>query len=122
MKRVLIVDDQAFIRQIFRQLVQQIPDVEVMEAENGNEALGKMKVSHPDLVMLDITMPGKDGLAVIQEMRNDPQLFEVPIIIISAHADQEEHAKQLGARAFINKVDLNNIDLGSIIRQHLGIA
>lgn len=122
MKKVLIVDDQAFIRQIFRQLIQQIPDVEVVEADNGNSALGKMKVSHPDLILLDITMPGKDGLAVIQEMRDDPTLFEIPIIVISAHADQEQHAMEMGARAFVNKIQLNDIDLLGIIKTHLGIA
>ncbi len=121
MKKVLVVDDQAFIRQIFMQLIRQIPDTEAMEAENGNAALGKMKVAHPDLVLLDITMPGKDGLSVLQEMRADPTLFEIPVIVISAHADQEAHTKELGAKAFINKVDLNNIDLGGIIREFIGV-
>ena len=122
MKKVLIVDDQAFIRQVFKQLVAQIPDTEGVEAENGNAALGKMRVIHPDLVLMDITMPGKDGLAVLEEMHADPELFEIPVVIISAHADQEAHALDLGAKSFINKVDLNNIDLGAIIKGYLGLA
>ena len=121
MKKVLIVDDQAFIRQIFKQLVDQIPDVEGMEAENGNIALGKMRVTKPDLVLMDITMPGKDGLAVLAEMRADPDLFEIPVIVISAHADQKDHALEMGAKAFVNKVELNDIDIAGLIRQKLGV-
>ena len=121
MKKVLIVDDQAFIRQIFKQLVEQIGDVEGIEAENGNVALGKMKVIKPDLVLMDITMPGKDGLAVLQEMRADPDLFEIPVIVISAHADQKEHALSFGAKSFVNKVEINDIDLPGLVKQSLGL-
>jgi two-component system, chemotaxis family, chemotaxis protein CheY len=121
MKKVLIVDDQPFIRQIFRQLVLQIAETEVSEAENGNAALGVMKVSHPDLVLLDITMPGKDGLAVLEEMKNNPELFDIPVVVISAHADQEAHALELGAKAFVNKVMLNDIDLAGMIKMNLGL-
>ena len=121
MKKVLIVDDQPFIRQIFKQLIEQIPELSGEEAENGNVALGKMRVMKPDLVLMDITMPGKDGLAVLQEMRADPGLFEIPVIIISAHADQKQHALDMGAKAFVNKVELNDIDLAGLIKEKIGI-
>ncbi len=121
MKTVLVVDDQEFIRKIFAQMLAGIGNIKTLEAENGNAAMGVMRVSHPDLILMDITMPGKDGLQVLEEMRNDPSLFEIPVLVISAHADQEAHAMEMGAKAFINKVELNNINLPEMIKQHLGL-
>jgi CheY-like chemotaxis protein len=121
MKKVLVVDDQPFMRLIYGQLLKQLPEVEVSEADNGNAAMGIMKVSKPDLILLDITMPGKDGLSVLTDMHNDVNLFEIPVIVITAHADEEHKAEamKLGAKEFIDKVTLNDINLLDIIAKHM---
>jgi CheY-like chemotaxis protein len=94
----------------------------MLEAANGNEAVGKIKVTHPDLILLDIVMPSKDGLQVLQDLQDDVGTRDIPVIIISSHADEEKKAKakQLGAKEFIDKMQLNEIDLLSVVKRYLG--
>jgi CheY-like chemotaxis protein len=121
MKKILIVDDQSFIRTVFKQQLEQLGDVIAMEAANGNEAVGKAKVAHPDLILLDIVMPSKDGFAVLEDLRDDVELRDIPVIIVSSHAEEEKvaQAKRLGAREFINKMDINNIDFVGLVHRYI---
>ncbi len=121
MKKILIVDDQSFIRTVFKQQLEQMGNVVTMEAANGNEAVGKAKVAHPDLILLDIVMPSKDGFAVLEDLRDDIELRNIPVIVISSHADEEKiaQAKRLGAREFINKMDINDIDFVGLIGRYI---
>jgi CheY-like chemotaxis protein len=59
----------------------------VVQARSGNQALEKARRSKPDLVTLDLSMPGKDGGEVFQEMRNDPDLKQIPVLIISGRPE-----------------------------------
>ena len=121
MKKVLIVDDQDFIRTIFKQQLAQLEEITVIEAANGNEAMGKARVSKPDLILLDIVMPNKDGMQVLAELAEDAGTASIPVIVISSHAEDEKvaEAKKLGAREFIDKVQLNDIDLASLVKKYL---
>jgi len=122
MKKVLIVDDQSFIRTVYKQQLDQLGDVVTMEAINGNEAVGKARVGHPDLILLDIVMPSKDGFEVLRELNDDVELRKIPVIVISSHADEEKIAlaKQLGAKEFIDKMHLNEIDFLGLIKRYAG--
>lgn len=122
MKKVLVVDDQSFIRTVFKTQLDQLHNVMTLEAANGNEAVGKAKVAHPDLILLDIVMPSKDGFQVLQELGDDVELRNIPVIVISSHADEEKiaRAKQLGAREFIDKMHLNDIDFLGLIQRYVG--
>lgn len=121
MKKILIVDDQSFIRTVLKQQLESLGDIVAMEAANGNEAVGKAKVTKPDLILLDIVMPSKDGFAVLEDLRDDVELRDIPVIIISSHADDEKvaQAKRLGAREFINKMDLNDIDFVGLVKRYI---
>lgn len=121
MKKILVVDDQSFIRTVYKQQLDQLSDVVVLEAANGNEAVGKIKVSKPDLILLDIVMPNKDGFEVLQDLRDDVELRNIPVVVISSHSDEEKisRAKQLGAREFIDKMHLNDIDFVGLINRYI---
>ena len=83
MKKILIVDDEedilAYLDTVFRN-----NGYQTCTACNGQEALEKTKAENPDLVTLDIVMPKKSGIRYYQEMKKDPDLKKIPIIIITA--------------------------------------
>ena len=83
MKKILIVDDHSNLRQLIRVTLSQ--DFEILETDNGVAALTIIRNSLPDLVVLDIMMPGQyNGLAVLDIMKTEPQLKDVRVIMVSA--------------------------------------
>lgn len=103
MKKVLIVDDAAFMRLSLKMILENNQYEVVGEAENGLIALQKYKECKPDIVTMDITMPVMDGIQALKEIRDyDPK---ASIVIISAMG-QESHVKEAimsGAKNFILK-------------------
>jgi two-component system, LytTR family, response regulator len=84
--KTLIVDDEPVARKILREELESIEDVEIVgEADNGNEALDKIAASHPDLVLLDLQMPGMGGLDVIRKLKHGPTM---PVIVIVTAYDK----------------------------------
>ncbi len=102
-KRVLVVDDAAFMRMMIRDILKKNNFEVVGEAANGQEAIAKYEELRPDLVTLDITMPGLDGVTVLRKIRErDPS---ARIVMCSAMGQQAMvvEAIQGGAKDFINK-------------------
>src|SRR5262245_44874197 len=102
--RVILADDHTLVRAGMRTLLQTIPDIEVMgEAKNGREALRLIEQHHPDLVMMDSSMPELNGLgAAARIVREHP---DVRVIIVSMHATEEYVWKALrtGAAGYLLK-------------------
>jgi two-component system chemotaxis response regulator CheB len=100
MIRCLVVDDSRVFRAILRTILAVAPDVEVVgEAADGDDAIDKVRSLRPDVVTMDVRMPGKDGLAAIEEIM---QVAPTPIIVVSAEAGPEKQevsfwALELGA-------------------------
>lgn len=82
-RRVLVVDDEIYIVHIL-EFSLTMEGYEVVTASNGEEALRKARERRPDLVVLDIMMPGMDGLEVCRRLRQDEELHDVPILMLSA--------------------------------------
>jgi CheY-like chemotaxis protein len=82
-KKILIVDDEPDIVS-YLEMVLQDQGFETMTAWNGNEALAAVKRERPDLVTLDITMPEASGTRFYKEMRTDPELAGIPVVIVTA--------------------------------------
>jgi len=100
--KVLIVDDSALTRRSLRQILE-TAGCEVLEAENGLEALERYFLDKPDVVMLDLVMRGMYGLDVLQKIRElDPR---ARIIVVSAdiQTSSQDLAGEAGAAGFINK-------------------
>jgi class 3 adenylate cyclase len=102
--KILIVDDEPFNVDY---LEQELSDLhyQTVTAINGREALEKVKVESPDLVLLDVMMPLMDGFAVLGEMKADPRLRDIPVIIISAMTDLQSVVRgiQQGAEDYLPK-------------------
>ncbi len=103
--RILVVDDMATMRKIIKSLLTQLGYPNVDEAENGKEALLKLRQSKYDLVLLDWNMPEMDGITLLQEIRKDPSLKDIPVIMVTAEAKKENvlQAIQAGANNYIVK-------------------
>lgn len=102
--RVLLADDHALVRAGIRSLLQNIPGVEVVaEADDGKQAIEQARTHQPDIVLLDIAMPGLSGLEVAEQLRTETPA--VKIVILSMHTSQEyiRRAMRAGASGYLLK-------------------
>jgi two-component system chemotaxis response regulator CheY len=103
-KTVLVVDDNACIRQALCAVFKREPDFEVCgEAENGREAVAKARELHPDLIVLDLSMPVMNGLDAARELKR--LIPTVPLIMYSAFGDGfvEQQARLVGISELVSK-------------------
>jgi CheY-like chemotaxis protein len=100
---ILICDDEPLLRELMRISLE--PDYEFAEAGDGVEAIELAEQISPDLVLLDVMMPGTNGLAVIEELRSRPDTATTPIVVVSAFATDSDRraAYEAGATEFVKK-------------------
>jgi two-component system KDP operon response regulator KdpE len=98
-KRVLVVDDQLPLLK-FIEVKLRLCGCEVITASSGREALELARSAKPDIMLLDIIMPGMDGFEVLRELRT---FTELPVIVLSARPCSSNQAMSLGANSFIHK-------------------
>ncbi|MGW0532548.1 response regulator [Streptomyces sp. NPDC003032] len=104
--RVLLADDQALLRSAFKVLVDSEPDMEVVgEASDGAEAVRLARSERADVVLMDIRMPGTDGLAATREISADPALTHVRVVMLTTFEVDEYVVQSLraGASGFLGK-------------------
>lgn len=111
-KTVLVVDDEASIRELLRQELE-AADYNVREAPDGRAALAQVKQARPDLIILDVMMPELSGFDVAAVLRNDPDTFNIPIVILSIVQDQERGVR-LGVDRYFTKPMDSDLLLGEI--------
>jgi len=101
---ILIVDDDKMIRRILRLLLTR-NQYEVVEAENGQEALEIIEENCPNLVVIDILMPVMDGFDTVRQIRSKLICEKLPVLFLTARADVETENKglELGAQRFLTK-------------------
>jgi CheY-like chemotaxis protein len=85
-RRILVVDDEEDAR-TFISTVLADAGAEILEASDGAEALAMAKKEKPDAITLDISMPGKDGVQVFGEMREDPEISQIPVCVVTGHPE-----------------------------------
>ena len=104
MKRILIADDKPNGRELVR-MVLESSGYAVTEASDGVEALRYAREIQPDLIILDLHMPGIDGFGVIEELRRDPSFAKTPIMALTASAMQgdRERAMAAGFTGYVTK-------------------
>ena len=115
---VLLVDDQALVRAGFGALLRAQPDIEVVgEAEDGAAAVAMAREKRPDVVLMDIRMPGRNGLDATRDIVADPKLSGVRVIVLTTFAEDEYvfEAIQGGASGFLVK-DIEPVELIHAIR------
>jgi len=115
--RVLIADDHRLIAEGIKRSLEEEPDFEVVaEAQTGSQVLPLIRRTNPDLVLLDLRMPGTDGLTSLEQIRRDHP--SIKVVILSASSDQAviQAALAKGASAYVLK-SVNPVDLASTLRQ-----
>ena len=100
-KRILICDDEEPMRQLLRVVLD--GSYEFDEAADGVQALNAARRARPDLVILDLMLPGTGGMAVLEQLRADPMLAPVPVVVVTAWPQMEEEAFGAGASRFFMK-------------------
>jgi len=101
MPSVLIVDDEQHIRLLIEQTLEELEDdgVVLLTATNGNEALDVVENQHPDLVFLDVTMPGRDGFEVCRTIKHDLGLAGTYVVLLTARGQAYDREQGLAAGA-----------------------
>jgi len=108
MKKILIIEDEELIYSLLEKKLRQ-NGYEVRIARYGQEGINKLKNERPDLILLDIVMPGKNGFEVIEEIQKEEKFKNIPIIVISnsGQAAELERAKKMGAKDWLIKTEFD---------------
>jgi DNA-binding response OmpR family regulator len=117
--RVLVIDDEAPIRLLCRVNLE-AEGMEVLEAADGPSGLARARAEKPDLVLLDVMMPGLDGWGVAEQLLEDDDTATIPIIFLTARAEFRDRARGLdiGGVDYITK-PFNPVELAPLVRNLL---
>ena len=119
MTKVLVIDDEEPIRLLCRVNLQ-LEDMEVLEAADGPTGLDQAREHRPDVILLDVMMPGLDGWRVAERLLEDDRTNEIPIIFLTARAEFRDRARGLdiGGVDYVTK-PFNPLELAPLVRQLL---
>jgi len=119
MKKVLIVEDDKFLNKVYGQFLKK-ENFEIDFMFSGNGVLEKAKTFQPNLILLDVIMPEKDGFEVIKEIRGDEVTKNIPVIVLTALSQDEDlqKLKSLGAEECFVKTDIEFKEIIKIIETY----
>jgi DNA-binding response OmpR family regulator len=115
---VLVVEDERMIREMIT-LDLRDAGVRVLTAVDGEEAIAMLEDARPDLILLDILMPKKDGFAVLEHLQKAKRKIPVVMLTNLDSAEQENRCRSLGVQDFMVKSELDTGDLWERIKKHL---
>jgi DNA-binding response OmpR family regulator len=120
MTKVLVIDDEAPIRLLCRVNLE-AEGMDVLEAPDGPAGLESARTELPDVVLLDVMMPGLDGWRVAEELLEDPKTATIPIVFLTARAELRDRARgiDLGGVDYITK-PFNPVELAPMVNDLLG--
>jgi len=105
-KRILVIDDNADIRDLIQYIFEKAGKL-VIQGEDGEKGLAKVKIQRPDLILLDTTMPGISGLDVLTAIRKDrdSEISAIPVVMLTANSAEADIKKayEIGASSYIVK-------------------
>ena len=104
MPTILVVDDHEEIREALAEILEE-EGHEVLQAVDGLDALEVVAATPPDVILLDIAMPGIDGLETLRRLKEKPESANLPVIMVTAQGDRQNMVKavQLGVRDYVTK-------------------
>lgn len=119
MTRVLVVDDDPMVTRLVR-INLELEEFQVEEAWDGNTAMKMMRENPPQILVLDIMMPRMDGWEILRQVREDPVLKDMPVVLLTAKVQDEDMARgwRMGADGYITK-PFNPVGLADILREVL---
>ena len=116
---VLLIDDQAIVAEAIRRMLADQPDLELLHCADVARALPLAREVRPSVILQDLVMPGADGFTLVRYFRADPQLADVPIIVLSSKEEPRDKSRafELGASDYLVKIP-DRIELLARIRAH----
>jgi CheY-like chemotaxis protein len=116
---VLVADDEADVTLLCR-INLEFEGFRVVEASDGRDAVAKAKAERPSVVVLDATMPVQDGFQTLDELKADPELAEVPVVMLTGHVERAQQARavEAGASVYLTK-PFKPAELVAAVRQCL---
>lgn len=104
-RRILLIDDEPAIRQVIQVAFKVMTSWETLVAESCQQGIALAEAEHPDAILLDVMMPGTDGVTTFQQMQANPQLRSIPTILLTAKAQTRERERfsQLAIAGIITK-------------------
>ena len=120
MKRILVVDDSVTMRQLIKMVLLKHLPCQITEAQDGLDALGKLKEGTFDLIVTDVNMPRMDGLGLVRSVR-EVLKSTIPIIIVTTKGGEADRdlGLKLGANAYLTK-PINGLQVSKTVSQLLG--
>ncbi|NEQ28884.1 MAG: response regulator [Microcoleus sp. SIO2G3] len=120
-KRILVIDDEVNVRIVVRTCLEILGEWEVLLAASGQEGLLLAEAERPNAILLDVMMPGMDGVAFVRELQANAELQAIPVVFLTAKADltQPRQFQALGVRGAIAK-PFNPLTLHDQIATSLG--
>lgn len=118
--KVLLVEDDLSLMKIYSNKLK-ISGFDVSLATTGDEGLRKAKVDQPNIVLLDLILPGIDGFLVLEELKKDPLTENIPVVILSnlGQPTDIERGKRLGAIDYLVKSDVSLLDLVAKVKKYI---
>lgn len=118
--KVLVVEDDKFLMKVYQSKLTK-EGFNVLAVSDGEEAIAKAKAEKPQMVLLDLIIPKKDGFEVLAALKDDPELQSIPVLILSNLGQNEDlkKAMALGAVDYVVKSDMSIEDVLTKIRQYL---
>jgi len=117
-RRILVVDDDMINRKLLSVLLKKNGYTDVIEAENGKEALAMIQAEPMDMILLDIIMPEMNGLDLLKILKQDEKFKNIPVAILTTDDSKKTEALNLGACAVLIK-PIKESDLKNILAQNL---
>lgn len=119
-KNILIIEDDKFLRELIAQKLKK-EGYKISEAIDGEEGVKKIKEEKPDLILLDLILPGIDGFEVLSRMKEDPVLAKIPVVILSNLGQKEdvERGLKLGAVDYLIKAHFTPGEIVEKVRSAL---
>lgn len=119
-RKILLVEDDPFLVTLLKAKLSR-EGFEILHAKDGQEAIDILRKGKPDLILLDIILPQKSGFEVLEEVRSDPQLRGIPVIIISnlGQTGDIEKGKELGVIEYFVKAKISVDELSDKVKEFL---
>jgi two-component system cell cycle response regulator DivK len=104
-KQILIVDDSEDMRQLLQQILEEDNEYELLFADSALQAIALVGEKHPDLILMDMSLPGMSGWEAVVYLRKQPALEMLPIVAVTAHVSQndQKRAREIGCTAHLGK-------------------
>jgi two-component system, OmpR family, alkaline phosphatase synthesis response regulator PhoP len=120
---ILVAEDDVFLSNVYNKKLTK-EGFDVCMAANGEEAITLAKEKKPDIILLDLIMPVKDGFQTLKDLKEDPEMKNTKVIIFSNLSQEEDRQKvmEMGAVDYFVKANISFREVINIIKRHLNIA